>query len=178
VAFYESRKADGSQDKAQMVIGGGPKAYDIPLVVLVNGGSASASELVAGALQDHGRAKLIGEQTFGKGSEQHVHDFEDGSSARITFAHWLTPNKRNINPKPSPTAGPGGTPVLPTFTPAPSITVPPAAATATAEARPLVPTLKDRGLTPDIEVVRTEKDYTEEKDPQLDRAVEYVKTGK
>jgi len=178
VAFYESRKADGSQDKAQMVIGGGPTAFDIPLVVLVNGGSASASELVAGALQDHERAKLIGEQTFGKGSEQQVHTFDDGSSARITFAHWLTPKKRDINPRPSPTAAPGTTPVLPTFTPAPSITMPPAQATATAEAQPLVPTLRDRGLTPDIEVIRTEKDYTDDKDPQLDRAVEYIKNGK
>jgi C-terminal processing protease CtpA/Prc len=58
------------------------------------------------------------------------------------------------------------------------VTIPAPAATATAEARPLVPTLKDRGLAPDIEVIRTEKDYTEDKDPQLDRAVEFLKTGK
>lgn len=179
IAFYESRKADGSQDEAMPVIGGGPEAFDIPLVVLVNGGTASASELVSGALQDYGRAKLIGEQTFGKGSEQHVHEWGDGSSARITFAHWLTPKKRDINPKPQATVDANGTPIpLPTFTPLPSVTVPPAAATSTAEARPLVPTLKDRGLAPDIEVIRTEKDYTEEKDPQLDRAVEYLKSGK
>jgi len=160
------------------VIGGGAEAFDIPLVVLVNGGTASASELVSGALQDYGRAKLIGEQTFGKGSEQRVHEWADGSSARITFAHWLTPKKRDINPKPQVTVDANGTPLpLPTFTPLPSITVVPAAATATAEARPLVPTLKDRGLAPDIEVIRTEKDYTEDKDPQLDRAVEFLKSG-
>jgi carboxyl-terminal processing protease len=179
VAFYESHKSDHSDDRPQPVISNGPKAFDIPLVVLVNGGTASASELVSGALQDYGRAKLIGEQTFGKGSEQHVHEWEDGSSARITFAHWLTPNKRDINPKPTPTANPNGTPPpLPTFTPAPSVTLPPAAATATAGAQPLVPSLTDRGLTPDIVVVRTEKDYQDDDDPQLNRAMEYLKNGK
>ena len=179
VAFYESHKADGSDDRPQYVIADGPKAYDIPLVVLVNGGTASASELVAGALQDYGRAKLIGEQTFGKGTEQHVHEWEDGSSARITFAHWLTPKKRDINPRPTPTIGPGGTPPpLPTFTPTPIATVPPAQATATAQAQPLTPSLTDRGLTPDIVVVLTEKDYQEDKDPQLDRAVQFMQTGR
>jgi carboxyl-terminal processing protease len=177
IAFYESRKADGSQDEAMPVIANGPTALDIPLVVLVNGGTASASELVSGALQDYERAKLIGEQTFGKGSEQHVHEWADGSSARITFAHWLTPKKRDINPKQQTNLDENGTPVLPTFTPLPSVTVPPAAATATAESRPLVPTLKDRGLTPDIEVIRTEKDYAEDLDPQLDRAVEFLRNG-
>lgn len=178
IAFYESRKADGSDDRPQYVIANGPKVLDTPLVVLVNGGSASASELVSGALQDHGRAKLIGEQTFGKGSEQHVHTWKDGSSARITFAHWLTPKKRDINPKRDAAAANGTPAPLPTFTPAPSVTVPPAAATATAEARPAVPFLRDRGLTPDIEVLRTEKDFNEDKDPQLVRAVEYAKSGK
>ena len=77
------------------------------------------------------------------------------------------------------TANPNGTPPpLPTFTPAPSVTLPPAAATATAGAQPLVPSLTDRGLTPDIVVVRTEKDYQDDKDPQLNRAIEYLKTGK
>ncbi|HEX2987174.1 MAG TPA: S41 family peptidase [Chloroflexota bacterium] len=179
VAFYESHKSDHSDDRPQMVIPNGPKLPDIPLVVLVNGGTASASELVSGALQDYGRAKLIGEQTFGKGSEQHVHDWPDGSSARITFAHWLTPKKRDINPKPTATPNAQGTPApLPTFTPQPSVTVPAAQATATAEAQPLVPSLTDRGLTPDIVVVRTEKDYAQDTDPQLDRALQLLKTGK
>lgn len=179
IAFYESHKRDHSDDRAQKVIANGPKVQNIPLVVLVNGGTASASELVSGALQDYGRAKLIGEQTFGKGSEQHVHTWDDGSSARITFAHWLTPKKRDINPRPSPTAQANGSPIpLPTLTPVPSITIPAPAATATAEARPLVPSLTDRGLAPDIVVVRTEKDYSEDKDPQLDRALQYLKNGK
>jgi len=178
VGFYESLKSDHSQDLPQTVISNGPKVLDTPMVVLINGGSASASEITAGSLQDHGRAKLIGEQSFGKGSEQHVYTWDDGSSARVTFAHWLTPNKRDINPQRTPTPGPGTPIPLPTFTPTPAATQVPAAATATAEAQPLISALPDRGLTPDITVVRTVQDYEQDKDPQLDRAQEYLKTGK
>lgn len=103
----------------------------IPMVVLVNGGSASASEIVAGALQDNGRAILIGEKTFGKGSVQAIENLAGGASLRVTIAHWFTPKGKNISKE---------------------------------------------GISPDTEVKLTEDNFTSGKDPQLDRALEYLKS--
>jgi carboxyl-terminal processing protease len=108
-------------------------ATDIPLAVLVNGGSASASEIVAGAIQDHGRGPLIGEHTFGKGAVQTPFDLSDGSHLRLTTANWFTPDGHLIQ------AG---------------------------------------GIAPDIEVPLTEEDQAAGLDPQLDRALTYLVTGR
>ena len=70
-----------------------------PLVVLVNGGSASGAEIVAGAIQDHGRGIILGTQTFGKGSVQTIFPLKDGSGLRLTTARYYTPNGRSIQAK-------------------------------------------------------------------------------
>ncbi len=103
---------------------------DFPMVVLVNGGSASASEILAGALKDNRNVSLIGEKTFGKGSVQILEELRDGSNIKLTIAKWLTPN---------------GT------------------------------SLTDSGLAPDIEVKRTEEDIENDRDPQLEKAIEIVR---
>ncbi len=106
----------------------------IPLVVLVNGGSASASEIVSGAIQDAGTGKLLGTQTYGKGSVQLPNEMSDGSQLRVTIARWYTPKDRGID---------------------------------------------GSGLTPDIPSPDPTVDQIKaQQDPQLDRAVEYLQTGK
>ncbi len=110
---------------------GGDIAEAIPLVVLIDGGSASASEIVAGAIQDRDRGLLIGTKTLGKGSVQLPNDLEDGSQLRVTIARWFTPDEQELH---------------------------------------------DNGLTPAIEV-EYPRDVPEDEDPQLDRAIEYIRTG-
>ena len=101
-----------------------------PIVVLINQGSASASEILAGALRDDREIKLIGETSFGKGSVQEIKNLNDGSSLKVTVAKWLTPKGQSIS---------------------------------------------DHGLVPDVEVEITDEDYQNDKDPQLDKALEILK---
>ncbi len=76
---------------------GNKRFFDVPIVVLINEGSASASEILAGALRDNMGVKLVGKKTFGKGSVQELKHLKDGSSIKITVAEWLTPNRTVIN---------------------------------------------------------------------------------
>jgi carboxyl-terminal processing protease len=108
-----------------------PKYEDIKLVVLVNQGSASASEIVAGALRDLKDIKLVGQQTFGKGLVQSTKNFSDGSVLKYTIAEWLTPSGLAINKE---------------------------------------------GIKPDFEVKLTSEDIKAEKDTQLDKAIEIIKS--
>ena len=75
----------------------GDELETVPTVVLVNGGSASASEIVAGALQDHHRARILGERTYGKGSVQTVMPLGEGAALKLTTSRYLTPSGRSIN---------------------------------------------------------------------------------
>ncbi len=109
---------------------GSGKLKNIRTAVLINEGSASASEIVAGALSDYGLATLIGAKTFGKGSVQDYSEFNDGSAVKITIAEWLTPKGNSIN---------------------------------------------ETGIEPDIKVEYTLENYNDNTDPQLDKAVEFIK---
>lgn len=123
----------GKQDN---IVHKSPGPLDLPagtkVAVLIDQGSASASEILAGALQDHHAATLIGTRSFGKGSVQELIDI-DGGSLKVTVARWLTPAGRSIS---------------------------------------------DGGLTPDLKADRTQDDATAGKDPQKDRAVQFLTTGK
>ena len=96
VVYIEENSA-GEQKSTSARGGGIATNASIQLVVLINKGSASASEILAGALQDRGRAILIGEPSFGKGVVQTFIDLSDGSGLKLTIAKWLTPNGRWIH---------------------------------------------------------------------------------
>lgn len=89
------RRSDGSEEGYSASSGGA--AIDQPLILLIDGGTASASEIVAGALQDRGRARLVGSTTYGKGSVQRIHRLSDESALHVTFARWFTPNGQVID---------------------------------------------------------------------------------
>ena len=93
---------EGRREEHKMKFNAHPQDDNLaryPLVVLVNGGSASGSEIVAGAIQDHGRGIILGTQTFGKGSVQTIFSLKDGAGLRLTTARYYTPNGRSIQAK-------------------------------------------------------------------------------
>lgn len=126
---------DGEGQRQDWEVMGGALAPELPLAVLVNEGSASASEVLAGAIQDHQRGPLIGVKTYGKGSINLLHHLSDGSGLYITIGRWYTPIKDRL--------------------------------------------IEGQGLAPDpgYEVELTEEDAQEGGDPQLDRALEYLRSG-
>lgn len=91
----EERRRGKTVDKLKT--DGGGVLVGLPLVVLINEGSASASEIVAGAIKDHGAGKLLGEKSFGKGSVQEVIKLGGGAELKVTVAHWFTPNGTGID---------------------------------------------------------------------------------
>jgi carboxyl-terminal processing protease len=91
---YIQRNADDKRTEYSVTPDG--VATDLPLVVLVDGTTASSAEIVAGALQDAGRAKVIGETTFGTGTVLAEYDLSDGSALRVGTTEWLTPSGRRI----------------------------------------------------------------------------------
>jgi len=91
VVLYQQAGSAASSERKAFRTTGSAQAPDVPLVVLVDGGSASAAEIVAAALRDNQRALLVGQKTFGKGTVQEQHTLSDSSQLRVTVAQWLTP---------------------------------------------------------------------------------------
>lgn len=96
VIFWE-QDADGKQTPTSADPGGVATSDDLTVICLIDAGSASASEIVAGALQDAKKAQLVGQQSFGKGTVQQWQELGDGSAFKLTIARWLTPDKRWIH---------------------------------------------------------------------------------
>ena len=138
----QQRDSKGSVEKIPVVSGG--LATDLPMVTLINYGSASASEIVSGALQDAGRAKLIGETTFGTGTVLNTFNLPDGSAMLLATSEWLTPNGRVIWHQ--------------GIKPDEKISLPAGVAP----------------LTPAVLKTQTERDYKASRDLQLQRAVELL----
>jgi len=126
VVVSEKKSDDSGND---YLARGRARLAEYRTVVLVNEGSASASEIVSGALKDYGKATIIGMRTFGKGSVQELAPLKDGSSLKVTVAKWLTPKGINIS---------------------------------------------DEGIIPDEEIDLTDEDYSADKDPQMDKAIEII----
>jgi carboxyl-terminal processing protease len=120
----------GGQVRDELDANGNNILGDIPTVVLINEGSASASEIVAGALKDSGKATLVGKKSYGKGSVQTTEDLKSGEMLKITIARWYTPNGKNIDKE---------------------------------------------GISPDKEVSITDDDIKNQRDPQLEAAINELK---
>ena len=95
-AMYEDSDPGPGGMTEKPIINGEQGPTDLPLIVLVDQGTASAAEIVAGSLRDYDRALVVGEPTFGKGSVQRIFDFQDGASLRVTVAEWFTPSRGRI----------------------------------------------------------------------------------
>ncbi|MFN3302075.1 MAG: S41 family peptidase, partial [Patescibacteria group bacterium] len=119
----------GNGEKKEYKSEGPARFLDYKIVIIINKGTASGAEILAGALKDHLGVILVGEQSFGKGSVQEMAPLSDGSSLKVTVARWLTPSGKLIS---------------------------------------------EVGLEPDVKVEIGENDIAENKDPQLEKAIEIL----
>ena len=120
---------DSAGEKTQLVTNGRDNLSNLPVVVLLNEGSASASEILAGALRDNRQVEIVGKKSFGKGSVQELISLPDGSSVKISVAKWMTPNGDSIT---------------------------------------------EKGISPTVEVELTSEDFNNNRDPQLEKAMEII----